>query len=245
MATRSPAVSRWNAERLFYSGMALAMLATIFIGFAPSYYLRGVVEPYAPVLPMTTLSHLHGILFSAWTALFVVQTWLVGAGRRDIHRVLGLTAFALLPAMIMVALLAALHGAVRHAGPPMIPPLNFLAVPLFDIPVFAALIGLALWNRRDAQTHKRLMLLAMVGMLAPAFGRLPIVTTLPPPLVIFGLPDLFLLPLVGWDLATRGRLHAATIWGGALLVGSQLLRSAIMMTPAWVAAAGWMVGFVR
>jgi hypothetical protein len=63
--------------------------------------------------------------------------------------------------------------------------------------------------------------------------------------VIFGLPDLFLLALVGWDLATRGRLHQATIWGGALLVGSQILRTAIMMTPAWVAAAGWMVGFVR
>jgi uncharacterized membrane protein YozB (DUF420 family) len=245
MATRSPAMARWNAERLFYSGMALAMLATIFIGFAPSYYLRGVVEPYAPVLPMTPISHLHGILFSAWTALFVAQTWLVGAGRRDIHRVLGLTAFALLPAMIVVALLASLHGAVRHAGPPTIPPLNFLAVPLFDIPVFAILIGVALWKRREAQTHKRLMLLTMVGMMGPAIGRLPIVTTLPPPVVIFGLPDLFLLALVGWDLATRGRLHQATIWGGALLVGSQILRTAIMMTPAWVAAAGWMVGFVR
>lgn len=245
MATRSPAVSRWNAERLFYSGMALAMLATIFIGFAPSYYLRGVVEPYAPTLPLTPLSHLHGILFSAWTALFVTQTWLVGAGRRDIHRVLGLIGFALLPAMIVVALLASLYGAVRHAGPPMIPPLNFLAVPLFDIPVFAILIGVALWKRREAQTHKRLMLLTMVGMMGPAIGRLPIVTTLPPPVVIFGLPDLFLLALVGWDLATRGRLHKATIWGGALLVGSQVFRTAIMMTPAWVAVAGWMVGFVR
>lgn len=245
MATRTAALPGRNAERWFYSGMAAAMVATVFIGFAPSYYLRGVVEPYAPVLPMTPLSHLHGILFSAWTVLFVAQTWLVAGGRTDIHRKLGLTAFALLPAMIVVAVLASLHGAVRHAGPPMIPPLNFLAVPLFDIPVFAILIGAALWKRREPQTHKRLMLLTMVGMMGPAIGRLPIVTTLPPPVVIFGLPDLFLLALIGWDLATRGRLHKATVWGGTLLVGSQALRTAVMMTPAWVAFAGWATSFVR
>lgn len=245
MATRTAALPGQTAERWFYSGMAAAMVATVFIGFAPSYYLRGVVEPYAPVLPMTPLSHLHGILFSAWTALFVAQTWLVAGGRTDIHRKLGLTAFALLPAMIVVAVLASLHGAVRHAGPPMIPPLNFLAVPLFDIPVFAILIGAALWKRREPQTHKRLMLLTMVGMMGPAIGRLPIVTTLPPPVVIFGLPDLFLLALIGWDLATRGRLHKATVWGGTLLVGSQVLRTAVMMTPAWVAFAGWATSFVR
>lgn len=245
MATRTAALPGQTAERWFYSGMAAAMVATVFIGFAPSYYLRGVVEPYAPVLPMTPLSHLHGILFSAWTVLFVAQTWLVAGGRTDIHRKLGLTAFALLPAMIVVAVLASLHGAVRHAGPPMIPPLNFLAVPLFDIPVFAILIGAALWKRREPQTHKRLMLLTMVGMMGPAIGRLPIVTTLPPPVVIFGLPDLFLLALIGWDLATRGRLHKATVWGGTLLVGSQALRTAVMMTPAWVAFAGWATSFVR
>lgn len=247
MATRSPVMPRWTAERLFYSAMALAMMATILIGFAPSYYLRGTLETWtpAPLLPMTPLSHLHGVLFSAWTLLFVAQTLLVSGGRTDIHRKLGLTAFALLPAMIVIALLASLHGAIRHAGPPFIPPLQFLAIPLFDIPVFAITIGWALWKRRDAQTHKRLMLLAMVGMMGPAIGRMPVPTFLPPPLVIFGLPDLFLLALVGWDLASRGRLHKATLWGGGFLVASQVLRLSIMATPAWLAFAGWAVGLVR
>ena len=247
MATRSPAMPRWTAERLFYSGMALAMVATIFIGFAPSYYLRGSLETWtpAPLLPMTPISHLHGILFSGWSLLFVAQTLLVSAGRTDIHRKLGLVGFALLPAMIVVALLASLHGAVRHAGPPFIPPLQFLAVPFFDIPVFALTIGWALWKRRDAQVHKRLMLLAMVGMMGPAIGRLPMPGFLPPPLVIFGLPDLFLLGLVGWDLASRGRLHKATLWGGGLLLASQAFRVWVMTTPAWLAFAGWAVGLVR
>lgn len=245
MATRNPAMSRLTAERRFYSGMALAMVATIFIGFAPSYYLLGVVEPYAPLLPMTRLGHVHGVLFTAWALLFVTQTWLIAGGRADIHRKLGLAGFALLPAMMVVAALAALYGAARHAGPPSIPPLSFLAVPLFDVPVFATLIGVALWKRRDAQTHKRLMLLTMVGMMGPALGRLPFPAEIPPPLIIFGLPNLFLLALVGWDVASRGRLHKATFWGGGLLIGSQVLRMTVMWTPAWLAFAAWAVGWVR
>lgn len=245
MATRIAAPARLSNERLFYSGMAIAMIATIFIGFAPSYYLRGVVEPYAPVLPMTWLSHLHGALFTAWSLLFLAQTLLVSAGRSDIHRRLGLAGFALLPAMVVVAVLASVYGAVRHAGPPMIPPLQFLAIPLFDIPVFMILIGVALWNRRDVQSHKRLMILTMVGMMGPALGRIPWPAVLPPPVIIFGLPDLFLLALVGWDLASRGRLHKATLWGGGLLLGSQVLRAWLMTTPAWLAFAGWAVGLVR
>ena len=243
MASRA-AIARPNNERLFYSGMAIAMVLTVFVGFAPSYYLRGYVEPYAPTLPMTTLSHVHGLLFTAWTLLFLLQTLLVPAGRRVLHRKLGLVAFLLLPAMITVATLASLHGAVRHAGPPNIPPLQFLAVPLFDIPVFAILIGAGLWWQRDAQTHKRLMILTMVGMMGPALGRIPWPAVAPPPVIIFGIPDLYLLALVGWDLASRGRLHRATIWGGALLIGSQVLRVAIMGSPAWIGLAGNLVGLV-
>jgi hypothetical protein len=245
MATRVAAPTRLTNERLFYSGMALAMVATIFIGFAPSYYLRGLIETYAPVLPMTPLVHLHGVLFTAWTLLFVAQTLLVSAGRTDIHRKLGLAGFALLPAMIAVAVLSALYGAIRASGPPFVPPLSFLAVPLLDVPVFAGLIGAALIYRREPQTHKRLMLIAMIGMMSPAIGRLPLPAIIPPPVAIFGLPDLFLLALIGWDLICRRRLHRATIWGGAFLVGSQLLRVAIMGTPVWLAFADWAVGLVR
>lgn len=245
MATRVAGVAARTSERRFYGGMAAAILLTNIVGFAPSYYLRGLVEPYAPVLPTTPLVHLHGALFSGWILLFVAQVGLVGARRADLHRKLGLAAFALLPAMIVVGLITALHAALRFPGLPNISPLQFLAVPLFDIPVFTLLIGAALWKRLDAQLHKRLMLIAMIGMLSPALGRLPWPPTLPLPLMAFGMPDLFLLPLIGWDLASRGRLHAATLWGSALLVGSQILRVWLMGTPGWVAFADWAVGFVR
>ena len=85
MATRAVA-PRLAAERRFYFWMAAAILATIFAGFAPSFYLRGVVPAYRPYLPMTWLVALHGLIFSCWALLFMTQIALVSAGRPDIHR---------------------------------------------------------------------------------------------------------------------------------------------------------------
>jgi hypothetical protein len=43
-------------------GMAIAGLVTVFIGFAPTYYLKSHYG--AP--PLTPLVHLHGLVFTAW-----------------------------------------------------------------------------------------------------------------------------------------------------------------------------------
>ena len=47
---------RRSAERKFYSRMALLLVAVVFIGFAPSFYLRNIVPAFPrpnPTLPVT------------------------------------------------------------------------------------------------------------------------------------------------------------------------------------------------
>ena len=51
--------------------------------------------------------------------------------------------------------------------------LAFLTTPLFSMVVFATLVAAAIQLRRDAQTHKRLMLLATISILDAAIARLP------------------------------------------------------------------------
>jgi len=238
MATRAVA-PRVAAERQFYFWMAAAILATIFAGFAPSFYLRGVVPAYRPYLPMTWLVALHGLIFSAWALLFMKQIALVSAGRTDIHRRLGLAGFGMVVAMAVVGTTAALYGVARHSGPPDMSPLAWLAVPLLDVPVFLTLIGLGLANRRKPQVHKRFMLVSMIGLLPPSIGRLPWPEAMPFPLIIIGGQLLFLIPLALWDLNSRGRVHWVTATGAGVLVGSWLFRLAIWQTPWWLAFAGW------
>lgn len=239
MATMAPCMRAIRSERFFYLGMAIAILAVVFTGFAPSFYLRGTIAARVPMLPLTPLVIAHGLLFSSWILLFMAQVGLVTAGRVDLHRRLGLLGFALVAAMIVIGTLAALNGVARHSGPPDIAPLTWLAVPLFDVPVFAGLIGAGLYNRRTPQTHKRLMLIAAIGMLMPASGRMPWPAGVPFPLIILATYGSFLTALVIWDISSRGKIHKATIGGGAYLIGSWVLRLLVWQTAGWLAFAGW------
>src|ERR1051325_3628440 len=90
-------------EHLFFSGMSILMLITVFAGFARTYYLAGVFRAPLPSL----IIHLHGAAFSIWIVLLVTQTLLVSARRVDIHRRLGLAAFFWACVMIVLGLLAA------------------------------------------------------------------------------------------------------------------------------------------
>src|SRR3546814_15195729 len=78
------------------------------------------------MLPITPLVWLHGLLFTAWLLLFATQVGLVSGGKLPLHRSLGRLALVFMVALPLVALLSALHGAARHAGPPVLPAANFL-----------------------------------------------------------------------------------------------------------------------
>ncbi len=244
MATLAVGHGRRAAERLFYTGVAVAMFAAVFLGFARSFFLR----PWFPEVPAATepVFFVHGVLFTAWLVLLVVQPALVAARRTDLHRKLGWLGAGLAVAMVALGTFGALVAARRPTGfvEVPVPPLQFLAVPLFDMALFATLVGLAVAKRRDTQSHKRLMLLASVNLLAAGIARWPFAMMQAGPPMYFGLSDLFIVALVVWDLASRGRVHPVTLWGGLAIVVSQPLRLVLSGTGAWLAFAGWAVGLL-
>src|SRR6516164_11533762 len=90
-------------DHLFFAGMSCLMLATAFVGFAPTYYLAGVFRAPLP----SPIIHVHGAVFSLWILLLVTQTSLVAAGRVDIHRRLGIAAFLVACLMVVLGVMAA------------------------------------------------------------------------------------------------------------------------------------------
>lgn len=121
---------------------------------------------------------------------------------------------------------------------PLVPPEPFFILhgAVFTAWFVVLLVGLAFVRRRDAQMHKRLMVVGSIAMIDAALARWPGVIEYGP-IGFFALTDAFLVPLVIWDLRTRGRLHPATLWGGLLLIASQPLRLWLMGTDAWLALA--------
>lgn len=230
---------RRQRERLFYTGMVVAFVVLVFAGFARSYYLKSY---FGTPPTLTPLLHLHGLVFSSWLVLLLVQTLLVATNRTRVHRRLGVAGGVVAVLMVSVGTLTALARAKLFVVPPDVPsPLVFLTIPLGDMLVFGLLVGAGFYYRRRTEVHKRLMLLATIAILPAAVGRLPFDFFLQGgPWVFFGLPDLFIVVLLVYDLLTQGRPHRATVLGGLLLVVSHVLRLPVGYTQAWLSFATWL-----
>jgi hypothetical protein len=226
-------------DRLFYGAMAVALGLTVFVGFARTYYLRILAGgPMATLsgAPFSRLVHAHAVLFTCWTLLFIMQTALVSARRMAVHRRLGVAGGVLAAAMVVVGTSLAIAAAARGAAPPGVDPLAFLAMPLFDMVLFTSFVIAALVLRRDKETHKRLMLMAYVSIVVAAVARLPGVLPLGPP-GFTGLACLFVVAGGIYDFLSRGRVHGAWLWGGAIFVVSMPVRLLLSRTAAWRAFA--------
>ena len=226
-----------QGTRRFYVGVAIAVLITVFLGFSRSYFLKA----YYGTPELSLHVHIHGLVFTSWVLLFLAQTTLVATDRTDLHRKLGVGGAVLAALLLTMGTTTAILRVKGGGSSPIpgVPPLSFLAVPLFDMVVFAMLIGAGLVLRNRPDTHKRLMTLGTIALTSAPIARLPFVRPLGPP-GFFGLTDLFIVAMLVYDLATRRKVHPATIWGGLVILASQPLRLMISGTPAWLAFAGWL-----
>jgi hypothetical protein len=237
MTTNLSVAGTRPGPRRFYVGVAVAVFITVFLGFSRTYFLKG----YYGTPELSFLLHVHGLVFTSWVLLFLAQATLVATGRTDLHRKLGVGGAVLAGLLLIVGTATAIMR-VKGGRPspiPGVPPLSFLAVPLFDMVVFAILIGAGLALRRRPDTHKRLLTLATIALTSAPIARLSFVRPAGPP-AFFGLTDLFIVAMLVYDLSTTRKVHPATIWGGLVIVASQPLRLMISGTPAWLAFAGWL-----
>jgi hypothetical protein len=240
---RSPGVTpHVPDDRPLFVVAAIGFAAIVLVGFAPSYYLRGLV-----VAPLTSLwVHAHALLMTAWVALFACQVWFVRSGNLARHRRMGIAGIVLATLICVVGFFTAL-GLGRHGSPSIpgaIPPLAFMIVPMADLSIFAGFVAAAVAFRRRPAIHKRLMLLSSLALLPPALARIPLGNLAAlAPLIFFGLPALLALAAIVYDSVRQRRVNRAFVIGGVLLILSFPLRMLLMGTSGWMRAATWLVQF--
>lgn len=200
-------------DRYFFPAIAVIILATVFYGFARTYFLAGMFWAHLPSI----IVHAHAALFTTWIVLITVQITLVRVRRTHWHRRLGVLGLVLAPLMLAAGI-AALIGFVRRQGAPA-PILQVIV--LQDILLllsFAVLVAWAFVARRDSPAHKRLMALATFVILGPAIARWPGVT----PTSFDVLFAMFPALLVIYDFVTRRVPHRATLWGALITLAIEL-----------------------
>lgn len=238
VATPALGLGAGSRDRVFYAAMAVAMAATVIIGFGPTFFFK----LFSDSPPLPPLLHLHGAAFAAWYALFFIQTTLISKGRPDLHRQFGYAGLGLAILMVVLGVLAAAHAIRTNHTPPGLDPRSFLVLPFFGVAVFAILAGAGFLTRKRPQTHKRLMLLAGIAMLDAPIARIPGVFALGAPLASFGLQDLFIIACIGYDFISRRRVHPAYLFGGLFNLAMQPMRIIVSTTPWWLAFGDWLKG---
>lgn len=235
------------AERRFFSAMALAALAAVFVGFATSYYLwpitRALDDTAGQGPPFPLIVHVHAMAFTTWILLFVAQVRLIAGGRRDVHRRLGVAGAWLVPILVVTGLMTAVRGARDgwNPGGPYTDALGFMIVPVGDIVVFTALLIPGLVFRSRPGVHKRLVLLATLGgLLPPAITRMPIIAGRPLPM--FAMFGALVLAPAAWDFWRASRYRWLSLGLGMAVLASVVLRPVIGSTAPWRTFAAWAVG---
>ena len=243
MATGAIRHGSSRPDNLFFPGVAVLILATVFLGFARTYYLAGVFRAPLPNL----LIHIHGAVFSLWILLLIAQTSLIASGRVEVHRRVGLFGFGLACLMVTLGLMAATDSLARHFAPGEsgVEVKAFYAVPIADMLVFSTLIYFGFRNRFNSAAHKRLMLIATITLLDAAFVRWPIHAAWWDLRVAQMCCYPLLLLLVGYDLWSTRKVHGTTLWASVFLIVLQQVRIPIGRTVPWQSFATWMQNLAR
>lgn len=212
-------------ERRFYAGMSGLALCVVLVGFARTYYLKGLFG--SPSLPFSL--HVHGAVMTAWFLLFVAQAALIRAQRVDLHRLVGVFGAVFAVVLIPIAIATARHFVIRSLDNPDFLPVA-AAIAGYDavvIAVFAILVGVALAWRHRTDIHKRLMTLAAFSLLGPPFARLVSDDN-----AVLASNLIVLVP-IALDTIWNRRLHPAFGWGGALVLLSSRAALVMVTRPTW------------
>jgi hypothetical protein len=243
-AARLEARSTRSARDPFFTGMTGLLLVVVLAAFVPTLYLR----PFFDVPAVPAYLHVHGAVLTLWFIWLFGQSILVQVGSIGLHRSFGIAGAMLAAMVVLTSLMVQFDKGprIKALGQDMQARLaadsTIFWSNIGSLLIFAAFVTVAmLWRTRSA-THKRLLFLASVGLIGPAMGRIarwPIwsssglssYTAFDRYFGIGGIA-LFMLMIVGYDLAKTRRINLATVIACALIVAVRIVASLMASSPA-------------
>lgn len=200
-----------KSKFIYYTGI----IAIIFVVLA--FGIAAMAQPHRIERYFKPFVIIHIILSMGWLILFIYQSQLAQKGQLDKHRrnVNLATALVVLSTIIAIYITYAWGDTRRLIGESR------------DILAFAILFYASIWaiKRGKPETHKRLLLIALMNLIGPAFTRVWFIFDWPQETIVFALLFTWIIIPVFYDLVTIRRIHKATYIG----VGFTLLSFAIMI----------------
>lgn len=195
----------------FYLGLTLFLMATVVLGFWPSYF--GTLLGGGVARPL--VMHVHGAIFTGWMLLLFLQVGLASNGQLRAHRRVGTFGIwygALVWVMGVIATFAAPVIHVRAGEWPIDQAAGFLILPIGDMILFGGFFAAAVKYRSKPELHKRLIVAATVALAFAAVARMNFTAT--PFFLIWMAP---MAALAAFDFISTRRVHYVTVVCSAVM----------------------------
>jgi hypothetical protein len=201
---RDQIIAAQRRNHRFYVGLTLFLIATVVVGFWPTYF--GTLLSGGVARPL--VMHVHGAIFTGWMVLLFVQVWLAASGRVRTHRRVGSFGIwygALVWIMGIIATFAApvIHV---HAGEWSVDrAAGFLILPVGDMILFGGFFGAAVRYRHKPEVHKRLIIAATVALAFAAVARMNVALS-----IFFAIWIAPMVALAAFDFLSARKIHSVT-----------------------------------
>jgi len=210
----------YNKKPSFFFYIAIVGILAVLIGFARTFILPVAAGSFkAP-----PIIHIHGAFAFSWICLFMLQVLLIHTRNYKVHIRLGV-----LGLIIATGVSVTMVPAGESAYSTIIGVLTSGAI-------FLALVIAGMLTRRRPQTHKRLMLLATIVVLWPAWFRFRhYFPSVPRPDIWFALVLADSLIIIAWirDKARTGRIHPVLGWVGLGIIVEQTAEVIFFDHAVW------------
>jgi len=246
-------------DRWIFVFVALWFIAIVLTGFIPDSIEKVGAVQAGQRPPFPLVLHMHALAMGSFLLLLLTQSVLMATGRCELHKRVGIAAFALVPVLVVVGLVLAptiyhqVWNFAQTAPAELKPKLQFRLRVLDDILLMQIRIGIlfplfmaiALKARRENPgLHKRMIFLATAMPMPAAIDRISWLPNSIPASAIG--TDLYILaavsPLFVWDVVRNRRVHEAYwIWLGICLPFALVIYR-LWDTPWWHATAPRIMG---
>ncbi|MEZ5927521.1 MAG: hypothetical protein R3C55_03440 [Parvularculaceae bacterium] len=228
----------------FFVLAGVFVIAIAMIGFSKTFFLpvsRGSFSPPPAIW-------IHAALMFCWIFLFLTQTILISTRNVRLHMRLGLGGAILAATIVPFGFAAGLSILGRDIGLMGVDAAYSAFLPTIIEPLlFGALVASAIALRRRPDFHKRLMLLATLSILGPAWFRFRhFFPSVENPLVVFGF-WLAITPMVGaalWDALKERRIHPVYLTALPMLLAVYVVEVWGGGHPAFIAASKAVAGLL-
>lgn len=236
--------TRKQKKSSYYLLIGIIGIIAVVIGFLTTYIkpsLQGTFK--APIIV-----HVHGAFAFAWIILFLIQSILVKNRNIRLHKTLGygamFIAFGIVATMIPVGLFQVKRDLSLGMGETAIS--QIIGV-ITTAVMFAVLIWLGYRFRKKPPVHKRLLLLATILLLWPAWFRFRHYFPSVPRLDIwFAVVLADSLILLSWlvDKKTYNKIHPVLLYGGLFIIAEHVFEVLMFDSGPWRMVAKAIYNFI-